>query len=77
MGIAGRMDPGNALEVQVNWDQIRGNWNQAKGDLKVRWARLTDDDLAMIEGERDKLVGRLQELYGISKEEAERQVEDL
>jgi uncharacterized protein YjbJ (UPF0337 family) len=71
------IDPDNVSEVQVNWDQVRGNWNQAKGDLKVRWARLTDDDLGMIEGERDKLVGRLQELYGLSKEEAERQVEDL
>jgi uncharacterized protein YjbJ (UPF0337 family) len=61
----------------MNWDQIRGNWQQAKGDLKVRWGKLTDDDLDRIEGERDKLVGRLQELYGISKEEAEKQVDDM
>ena len=51
----------------MNWDQIRGNWNQAKGELKVKWAKLTDDDLELIEGHRDKLVGRLQELaYGLS-----------
>ena len=61
----------------MNWDQIKGNWNQSKGELKVRWGRLTDDDLTMIEGERDKLIGRLQELYGISREEAERQVDEL
>jgi uncharacterized protein YjbJ (UPF0337 family) len=61
----------------MNWDQIRGNWQQAKGDMKVRWGKLTDDDLDRIEGERDKLVGRLQELYGISKEEAEKQVDDM
>lgn len=61
----------------MNWEQIRGNWEQAKGELKVRWGDLTDDDLAMISGERDKLVGRLQEVYGIGKEEAERQVESL
>lgn len=61
----------------MNWDQIRGNWEQAKGELKVRWGELTDDDLAMIAGERDKLVGRLQEVYGVGKEEAERQVESL
>ena len=61
----------------MNWEQIRGNWQQAKGEIKVRWGELTDDDLAMISGERDKLVGRLQEVYGIGKEEAERQVESL
>jgi len=61
----------------MNWEQIRGNWQQAKGELKVRWGKLTDDDLAIIEGERDKLVGKLQEAYGIGKEEAERQVESL
>ena len=61
----------------MNWDQIHGNWQQAKGDLKVRWGKLTDDDLDRIEGERDKLVGRLQELYGISKEEAEKQVDAM
>jgi len=61
----------------MNWDQIRGNWNQFKGDLKVRWAKLTDDDIGQIEGNRDKLVGRLQERYGISKEEAEKEVDNL
>jgi uncharacterized protein YjbJ (UPF0337 family) len=50
----------------MDWEQIRGNWEQAKGELKVRWGKLTDDDLAMIDGRRDKLIGRLQEVYGIT-----------
>ncbi|WP_078120414.1 CsbD family protein [Thiosocius teredinicola] len=61
----------------MNWEQIKGNWNQAKGHLKVRWGELTDDDLDVIEGERDKLVGKIQERYGIAKEEAERQVKEF
>lgn len=61
----------------MNWDQVRGNWQQSKGELKTQWGKLTDDDLTHIEGERDKLVGRLQELYGISKEEAEKQVDSM
>jgi uncharacterized protein YjbJ (UPF0337 family) len=61
----------------MNWEQIRGNWEKAKGELKVRWGKLTDDDVAQIGGERDKLVGRLQELYGITKEEAEKQVDEI
>jgi len=61
----------------MNWEQIRGNWDQAKGELKSRWGKLTDDDLTRIAGERDKLVGRIEELYGISKEEAERRVDEM
>jgi uncharacterized protein YjbJ (UPF0337 family) len=61
----------------MNWDQIKGNWQQAKGELKVNFGKLTDDDITRIGGERDKLVGRLQELYGISKEEAEQRVDRL
>ncbi len=61
----------------MNWEQIKGNWNQLKGQVKTRWGDLTDDDLAVIEGERDKLVGKVQERYGITKEEAERQVDEL
>lgn len=61
----------------MNWEQIRGNWEQAKGELKVKWGKLTDDDLAKINGERVKLVGRLQELYSITKDEAEKQVDEF
>jgi uncharacterized protein YjbJ (UPF0337 family) len=59
----------------MNWDQIEGNWKQAKGEVKTRWGKLTDDDLTYIDGQRDRLVGKLQEKYGLSKEEAERELE--
>jgi len=52
------------------------NWEQMKGELKIKWSKLSDDDLARIDGEREKLVGRVQELYGITKEEAERQIDE-
>ena len=60
----------------MNWDQIKGNWKQFKGRAKQQWGKLTDDDLDVIEGKRVELAGRLQQRYGIAKEEAERQVDD-
>lgn len=58
------------------WDRIKGNWKQFQGEIKKQWGELTDDDMAQIEGDRDKLVGRLQERYGMAKDEADRQVND-
>jgi uncharacterized protein YjbJ (UPF0337 family) len=66
------IDGGSAM----NWEQIAGNWKQAKGTVKEKWGQLTDDDLTMIAGKRDQLVGRVQERYGIAKEEAEREVNE-
>jgi uncharacterized protein YjbJ (UPF0337 family) len=60
----------------MNWDQIKGNWKQAKGRAKLQWGKLTDDELDKAEGSRDILVGRIQERYGVAREEAERQVAD-
>lgn len=60
----------------MNWDQIKGNWAQFKGQVKQRWGDLSDDDLTRAEGDRDVLVGRIQERYGIARDEAERQVRD-
>jgi uncharacterized protein YjbJ (UPF0337 family) len=60
----------------MNWDRIEGNWKQFKGAAKEKWGALTNDDLDVIEGRREKLVGRVQEQYGIAKDEAERQVDD-
>lgn len=60
----------------MNWDRVKGNWKQLKGELRAQWGKLTDDDLEVIAGSRDRLVGRLQELYGIRKEEAERQIDE-
>ena len=60
----------------MNWDRIQGNWKQFKGAAKEKWGELSHDDLDIIEGRRDKLVGRVQEQYGIAKDEAERQVDE-
>jgi uncharacterized protein YjbJ (UPF0337 family) len=60
----------------MNWDYIQGNWKQLKGSAKERWGKLTDDDLNTISGQRDQLVGKIQERYGIAKQEAERQLEE-
>ncbi len=59
----------------MNWDQIKGNWKMFQGKLREHWGKLTDDDLQRIAGRKDQLVGKIQERYGISKEEAYRQVE--
>ena len=58
----------------MNWDRIEGNWKQFKGSAKEQWGKLTDDQLDMAAGRRDKLVGKIQETYGITKEESEEQV---
>lgn len=55
---------------------IKGKWNQFKGEAKKQWGKLTDDDLDIIAGEKDKLVGKLQERYGHTKDAAEREYED-
>jgi uncharacterized protein YjbJ (UPF0337 family) len=60
----------------MNWDRIEGNWKQAKGKVKEQWGKLTDDQLDVIGGRREQLLGVLQESYGIAKDEAERQVRD-
>lgn len=60
----------------MNWERVEGQWFQLKGELKAKWAKLTDDDLRSVGGKRDRLIGKLQERYGVMKEEAERQVED-
>jgi uncharacterized protein YjbJ (UPF0337 family) len=60
----------------MNWDRVEGNWKQMTGSLKQKWGKLTDDDLTLIKGKREAFVGRLQERYGIAKDEAERQLND-
>jgi uncharacterized protein YjbJ (UPF0337 family) len=59
----------------MNWDRIEGNWMKLKGRVKEQWGKLTDDDIDVIAGKRDQLVGKIQESYGITKDEAEKQVE--
>jgi len=58
----------------MSWDRISGNWTQWKGRIQERWGKLTQDQLAVIDGRRDQLSGRIQEAYGLSKDETERQL---
>ncbi len=61
----------------MNWDRIEGNWKQFSGKVRQQWGKLTDDDLDRIGGRRDELAGRIQEAYGVSKDEADRQIESF
>jgi uncharacterized protein YjbJ (UPF0337 family) len=62
--------------MPVNWDVIKGKWTQLKGTARSQWGQLTDDEWDQIAGDRDKLIGKLQERYGWERERAERDVED-
>lgn len=60
----------------MNWNQIEGKWKQLKGTAQQKWGKLTNDDLDQIKGRRDALAGKIQELYGKTKEEAQREVDE-
>ncbi len=60
----------------MNWDRVEGQWKQMKGQVKTKWGKLTDDDLDVIAGQKDQLVGKIQEKYGIEKDAAQRQVDE-
>jgi uncharacterized protein YjbJ (UPF0337 family) len=59
----------------MNWDRIEGNWKQFRVRVQQQWGKLTNDDLDTVEGRRTELVGKIQERYGIAKDEAEKQVD--
>jgi len=58
----------------MNRNRVEGNWKQLKGKVREQWGKLTNDDLDVIAGNREKLAGRLQETYGIAQDEAEKQI---
>ncbi len=58
------------------WDRVEGNWKQLKGKAQEKWGKLTNDQLDVINGRRETLAGKIQEAYGIGKDEAERQIAD-
>jgi uncharacterized protein YjbJ (UPF0337 family) len=72
IGLSARL--ASCKEVKMNQDRVEGNWKQLKGKVRQQWGKLTDDDFDQIMGDRQMLAGKIQELYGISKEEAEKQV---
>jgi uncharacterized protein YjbJ (UPF0337 family) len=61
-------------ESVMDWNRIEGNWKQFKGRAKEKWGRLTDDDLDVINGRQDQLEGKIQERYGIAKDQAKSDV---
>lgn len=60
----------------MNSAQLKGKWKQMKGSLKEHWGKLTDDDVELIAGQRDQLIGKIQERYGIAREAAQKQVDE-
>ena len=61
----------------MNWDIAEGNWKQFKGKVQTQWGKLTDDHLDQIGGKRQQLAGKIQEAYGVSKDEAEKQIKEF
>jgi len=63
-------------DTALNQPTLKGKWNELKGAVKERWGKLTDDDLDMIEGRRDQLVGKIQQAYGQARHQAEQELEE-
>ena len=61
----------------MNWDHVAGNWTEFRGKVRERWGKLTDDDLDVVEGKREQLLGVLQQRYGTAKDELEREVKEF
>lgn len=61
----------------MNEDRIKGQWKQLTGKIQAKWGKLTNDDLDVAEGNADYLAGKVQERYGIAKDEAEKQVREF
>jgi uncharacterized protein YjbJ (UPF0337 family) len=61
----------------MNEDVLKGKWLQLKGQIKQQWGKLTDDDLDQVDGQKDQLIGKIQERYGIARDEASRQLDAL
>jgi uncharacterized protein YjbJ (UPF0337 family) len=59
----------------MNSDTLKGKWKELKGSVKEHWGRLTDDDLEVIDGQHDQLIGKIQQRYGIARDVAQKQVD--
>jgi uncharacterized protein YjbJ (UPF0337 family) len=64
-------------EAIMNWDAVKGRWNEIKGEVHGKWAKLTDDDLMLVSSKFEALIGRLQQRYGYSRERAEQEVDSF
>jgi uncharacterized protein YjbJ (UPF0337 family) len=65
-----------STEAHVDWNRVEGNWKQIKGSVKEKWGKLTDDDLEVINGRRDQLEGKIQQHYGLAKDQVRKDVDD-
>jgi uncharacterized protein YjbJ (UPF0337 family) len=63
--------------ANMDVDVLKGKWKEIKGEVKEKWGKLTDDDLTVVEGNKDKLLGILQQKYGYAKEKAEKEYNDF
>ena len=61
----------------MNDDKIKGQWKQLSGKLKAKWGKLTDDDLQVAEGNTEYLAGKIQERYGVARDEAQKQIKEF
>ena len=61
----------------MNSDTLKGQWHQVKGEIKTQWGKLTDDDINQIEGQSEKLIGKLQERYGFAKDRAQQEFDNF
>ncbi|MFZ4813357.1 MAG: CsbD family protein [Phototrophicaceae bacterium] len=60
----------------MNWDNVQGKWKQYVGQAKEQWGKLTDDEVLEINGNREVLSGKIQDRYGVAKEDANKQIDD-
>ena len=65
------------MMAAINSDVLKGKWQQLKGEARIQWGRLTDDDLDQVQGNIQKLAGKLQERYGYERAEADKEVDDF
>jgi len=67
----------NQTEEVMDWNRIEGNWKQFKGKAREKWGKLTNDNIDVVAGKREQLAGKIQEAYGIAREDAERQIDEF
>ena len=65
------------MSSNANWEIVKGKWKEVTGDLKSKWGKLTDNDLKEIEGDREKLIGKVQQHYGHARKDAEKAVDEF
>ena len=61
----------------MNPEILKSKWNEMKGDIRVRWSKLTDEDMTHIQGQAEKMIGKLQERYGYKREQAEKEINEF